>query len=285
METRVVACGALISPAAASSGFNGMAKELASAALRARIQRVAVLPFISGGDGDSREGWNIAEKLVTPLVRTGKVQAVERQLIERLLDEQRLGLSGALDETRLLAFGKISAAQGIVTGSYITEDTKVVINARLIDAETGLIIAACEQKIDRAAIGLVDAPEFPAPWETAARLAERTAAPVLFQAPSAGEVAGLACDNARARADRLEAQVLDLKARYWARKLRKDPALDSAEASPEGMIYDPTLKREYQDKLSAWIQSRHIPRLSKDEVRRFVAVDREAFSLNQQCGS
>jgi TolB-like protein len=262
-------------PASASNSFKGMAKELAQAAQSARIQRVAVLPFITGGDGDSREGWNIAEKLVTPLVRTGKVQAIERQLIEKIMGEQRLGRTGALDDSGLLAFGKISSAQGIVTGSYIPRGREVVINARLIDAETGLIIAACEQVVDQNSIGMVEQSVSPAPWEK----------PLMAVSAAAAPGAPVSCADAPAQADRLEAQVIDLKARYWALKLRKTPNAVLAESKPEQLISNPALRKEFQERLTAWDQSGHIPRLSADEVRRFVTVDGEAFSLHQQCGS
>jgi len=191
------------------------------------------------------------------------------------MGEQRLGRSGALDDTGLLASGKISTAQGIVTGSYIALGRKVVITARLIASETGLIIAACEQVIDQESIGMVEPSVAPAPWEKSLE-----AVPVM-----AVPAAHLSCADAPAQADKLEAQVIDLKARYWALKLRKTPSAVSSESKPDELISDPALRKEFQERLLAWNQSGHIPRLSANEVRRFVAVDREAFSLHQQCGS
>ncbi|MBI3553333.1 MAG: hypothetical protein HY077_12635 [Elusimicrobia bacterium] len=280
----------LASPVLAASGLKAIARDLAAAARGARISRVAVLPFASAEGGDSREGWNIAERLTTPLVRTGKVQAVERQLLDRIMGEHSLGRTGLLDQALVRRIGKVSAAEGIVTGSYVTVGRQVVVNARLIDVETGIIIAACEREAER---DWLDAPGLFS-WSSGRDGAIEIPAPELFvEAPPVpaepflelrDAPASDPCANAPIRIDRMESSILDLKARYWALKLRQGLALSQIKVNPGSTISDPELKQEFYDRLARWYRGGAVPALSPTEVQRFVAVDQKAYSLYQQCG-
>lgn len=93
------------------------------------------------------------------------------------------------------------------------------------------------------------------------------------------------CPNARARVDELERDILELKARYWAIELRKRK-IPIAEAPNEmtSAILDPDLKREFDLRLREWVETARIPALTPAEVKRFVTVDGQAFTLRQNCG-
>lgn len=266
--------------AARADGYKTMARELASQARRGGVARVAVLPFEPADGGSPRDGWNISEKLVTQLVRTGKVQALERSMLRALLSEQRLGQTGALDPATLKRIGRVLSADGIVTGSFVTLGREVVVNARLINTETGVIIAASERKADRDWFELpnlfVPAPVFSVP---APDIVEEGEGAFAMRDALADE----GCDEAAARVDRLESDILDLKARYWALRLKKGLDMASLRVNPGSTITDPELKRQFYDRMQAWYAQPRVPPLSASETKRFVAVDSRAYSLHRQC--
>ena len=278
------AFAASASPAGAG-GFRSMAKELSAAAKRAGRPRIAVLPFVPSDGSHAKDGWSVSEKLVTQLVRTGKVQAVERSLLEKLFEEHRLGRSGALDDSKLKSIGRMFAVDAVITGSFVTLGPEVLINARLIDVETGLILAASERRAERdwfEAFG-ADAREtltIPAPEFT-------VAPPAIFSSddpPSRDALAEASCDEAAERVDRLESRILEIKARYWALKLRSGFSIAKLTRNPGSTISDPELKRRFYERLRSWYAQAAVPELTAAEVQRFVALDSEAFFLHRKCG-
>lgn len=282
MKTWMTAMLAMTAASAAhADGYRAVARELASEAKRAGVSRVAVLPFEPADGGSVRDGWNISEKIVTQLVRTGKVQTLERSMLRALLSEQRLGQTGALDPATLRRIGRVLSAEGIVTGSFTTIGREVVVNARLINAETGVIVAASERKADRDWFDLpnlfVPAPEFTVP------------APEIVDASSQEEYAMRdalsdgGCDDAASRVDRLENDILDLKARYWALRLKKGLNLASLKVNPGSTITDDELKRQFYDRMNAWYAQPRVPPLNASETKRFVALDGQAYALHRKC--
>lgn len=271
---------AIMATRAQADGFKAMARDLAAEAKKSGVSRVAVMPFEPADGGSVRDGWNISEKLVTQLVRTGKVQTLERSMLKTLMEEHQLGRTGALDPATLRKLGRVLSAEAIVAGSFVTIGREVVVNARLINTETGVIIAASERRAERdwfdAAILFVPAPEF-----TVEAPSIITEGELALKDSVADEVN---CNNAATTVDRLEAQIIDLKARYWAHKLKKGLNMATLKSNPGSTISDPELKQEFYDRLKAWYARARVPELSPLETKRFVAVDGQAYSLAQKCG-
>src|SRR5690348_9677158 len=112
-----------------AESFKVIAKELSNAAKSAGIVRVAVLPFTSIGDADSGDGQNISEALMTQVVRLGKVQVVERSLLSDLMEENHLGQTGMIDPSMRKKIGRIFSVDAIITGSFMADGGKIIINA------------------------------------------------------------------------------------------------------------------------------------------------------------
>lgn len=278
-------------PACAANGFKAVAKELTRAAKNAGLGRVAVLPFTPADGSSAKDGWNIAEKLTTQIVRLGKVQAVERSMLSRLMEEHHLAQTGLVDQAALKRMGKVLSVEAIVTGSFVTLGRETMLNARLIDIETGVIMAAVERQVERewfdasqtglaaghlAAALWVPAPEFTveAPPIPEGSFLE------LRDAPS-DEVP---CERAAERVDDMEREILDLKARHWAARLKEGVASTQLKVNPGSTITDPELKKEFYSRMKYWYGRDSVPELSPSEVRRFVSVDEQAYSLYRECG-
>lgn len=102
---------------------------------------VAVVEFDGMGNiGVPDAGAIVAEWLVSALGQTGCFELKERVLLRKVLEEQQLTLSGAIDVDEALEIGKLYGVQSIVTGGVLKWGEIISVTARLIDAETGSIL-------------------------------------------------------------------------------------------------------------------------------------------------
>ncbi len=73
-------------------------------------------------------GTGIAEMMVTALADTKKYTLIEREKLEKVLDEQKLGASGAVTAQTAAKIGRLLGAQYIITGSvteFGVKDSKI----------------------------------------------------------------------------------------------------------------------------------------------------------------
>ena len=99
------------------------------------IEAVAVMP-IDGKDCDGKiiSGQDIASFTEGSLL--GLYNVVERRYLEKLLDEQRLALSGILDEKSVVEAGRNVGAQGIIFTEYGCLTGQKTIQLKLVDCQT-----------------------------------------------------------------------------------------------------------------------------------------------------
>lgn len=86
----------------------------------------------------------IADMLITDLSKVSDIDIVEREKLEELLKEIKLGKSSYFDQSTAQKLGKGLGAASILTGAFYVLDNTIRIDARLINVETGKIIAADE---------------------------------------------------------------------------------------------------------------------------------------------
>ncbi|MCG6908552.1 MAG: CHAT domain-containing protein [Deltaproteobacteria bacterium] len=84
------------------------------------------------------------------LLENGRVQIVERALLDKLLGELKLGSSELADRRTALAVGKLIAARLIVPGTIVTSGPHTQVSLRLIETETGRITAAVNETVGSA---------------------------------------------------------------------------------------------------------------------------------------
>lgn len=108
---------------------------------------IAVIEF-SNLDGQvSGFGKFLSEELITRLFNSKKFNVIERQLLEKVINEHKLSVSGLIDENTAKDFGQILGVDAIVTGSITDLGESVKVNARLIATETGRIFAVASGEI------------------------------------------------------------------------------------------------------------------------------------------
>lgn len=106
--------------------------------------KIAVLDFEQRGDAFKTQdmGGIVAEWFTTAMVKDGRFQVVERALLKKIIQEQKLGMSGLIDQDSTSQLGKILGVKTIITGSVLLLQDHVEVNARIINVNTGSIIAA-----------------------------------------------------------------------------------------------------------------------------------------------
>lgn len=106
---------------------------------------VAVLPFVNSAIGQANSelaplSKGIADLLITSMAQNPAIRVVERENIQRLLDEQNLARDGRVDDATAARIGKLLGAKHMVTGSFVTDRSgTMVITVKSIDTETGRI--------------------------------------------------------------------------------------------------------------------------------------------------
>ncbi len=111
---------------------------LNSSAIAADGVRLGVLEF-ENITGDTTFKWvsrGIQESLSSKLASLPNVVVIERGQINKILEEQRLQISGFVDTNTAVEVGKVIGIKKAVTGSYQVSSSAILINARVVDVET-----------------------------------------------------------------------------------------------------------------------------------------------------
>jgi tetratricopeptide (TPR) repeat protein len=93
-------------------------------------------------------GWgaSLAEMLTTALINSGSYRIIERKQLQRVLEEQALGQTGALDSETAVVVGKIMSLDAVVVGSLSSLTSALEADARILNVETGEAIAATHSR-------------------------------------------------------------------------------------------------------------------------------------------
>lgn len=107
---------------------------------------VAVLYFNNSAIGAAHEelqplSKGIADMLIGELAANPGLRVVERDQIEKVLQEQKLSTDGKVDGETAVKVGKLVGAHYMVTGGFVTDRSgRMRFTARVFNTETSLII-------------------------------------------------------------------------------------------------------------------------------------------------
>lgn len=125
--------------------------------LSGSIKTIAIMEFTDARQAKEKETYDnpsiiIQEKMISSLVNQGFFRVIERQQLEKVITEQKLQISGLIDNSSAVEIGKMLGADGIMVGS-ITEygrtiypKARLTVNVRVIEVKTGLVKWAKEIK-------------------------------------------------------------------------------------------------------------------------------------------
>ncbi|MFN2570197.1 MAG: CsgG/HfaB family protein [Gemmatimonadales bacterium] len=116
---------------------------------------IAVLPFNNGGSyGQNKEDFDALERgiagmMISELAQNPAARVVERQEIQRLLDEQNLGAQNRVDPQTAARIGKLVGARYVVLGTFIDFYGDFRVDVRLVNTETSEIVKTESERMQR----------------------------------------------------------------------------------------------------------------------------------------
>ena len=116
---------------------------------------IAVLPFNNGGSyGQGKEDFDALERgiagmMISELTQNPAARVVERQDIQRLVDEQNLGAQGRVDPQTASKIGKLVGARYMVMGTFVDFYGDFRVDVRLINTETGEVVKTESERMQR----------------------------------------------------------------------------------------------------------------------------------------
>ena len=116
---------------------------------------IAVLPFNNGGSyGQGKDDFEAIERgiagmMISELAQNPAARVVERQEVQRLLDEQNLGAQNRVDPQTAAKIGKLVGARYMVMGTFIDFYGDFRVDVRLINTETGEVVKTESERMQR----------------------------------------------------------------------------------------------------------------------------------------
>ncbi len=109
--------------------------------------KIAVIEFTDLSGNVTDLGKFLAEELTTKLFTAGKFQVIERRLIEKILKEQQLSMTGVVDEKTAMKVGSLLGVDVIATGTTADLGASVKVNARTISVGKGTVFSVASVMI------------------------------------------------------------------------------------------------------------------------------------------
>lgn len=295
----VLGAACLLAAAGASAAtpedMRSCARRLAQTAAREGSRRVAVLPFVPLDDSPSAMGAVLASEFASLMPSYAELETIPPS--DQSLGRHRLGESSALTPGEARDIGAVLRADTLMTGAFVSLKDRVDLDIRLLSVESGAIIASARAKVKRSRF-LDSHGNFEASEEiTAADVILETLrrpegepedGPALVlsseeRASMRDALNGDPCSGAQRKVHRIEAEVLGLKARYWAGQVyRSKVTLDYVKRAAEGTLRDSLLRERYFQLLELALAA-DAPALTPAETERFIRLDRVAFELQRRC--
>jgi len=241
---------------AGAGGYESLSARIIKCAEANSLKKIAVLEFSAKGGAGKNDTDYAAEKIGLNLAGSKKTALIERALLERVLKETRFSSAagGMADKAETLR--NMLSLDAVVTGAVFADGEKLKVLARLIDLKTGRVLLAAEAEAGRLPPDLFEGdfsgmeppavpfPELPVEWNDPPRANFR-------DAPA--EPRDGSCQGRRRLVAKLNSELVDAKAQYWALKM-KAPGFSrsSLTRNPGSEIADAGLKARFYKLLAAY---------------------------------
>ncbi|MEW5951264.1 MAG: hypothetical protein GX447_02985 [Elusimicrobia bacterium] len=116
--------------------------------------KIAVINFKDIGEQSvkAKAGEIIASALSNHFINDSDFIFVERNRMDKVFEELKLNVSGAIDEKEIKRVGIILGVDWIITGEVSFAENEFIANARVINPETAEVIAAASANIEKETI-------------------------------------------------------------------------------------------------------------------------------------
>lgn len=140
-----VGCGAGARTAEFSSAVLPVSPA-AERSIQAGTDTVAVMPF-ANATSDTDLDWlctGISETITGDLLTLGGFVVVERLQLWRVMEEQELHVTGAVDDESVMEIGKLLGADYLIVGAFQKMGGTLRLTARFVEAESGSIMQSAK---------------------------------------------------------------------------------------------------------------------------------------------
>lgn len=129
--------------------LNRLTNQLIKSLSEEKKSKIAIMEFPDLHGNTSELGKFIPEELTTRLFLTRRFDVVERSLLNKVLEEQNLGMTGLVDVSSAARVGQMLGVEAIVTGTITDLGHAIRINARVIATETAGVFAVSSVSIEK----------------------------------------------------------------------------------------------------------------------------------------
>ena len=193
------------------------------------------------------------------------------------MSEHHLGRSGVLAPENLMQIGRMLQAQAVVVGSFASIGTTIELHARLIQIETGVILAARTKRLKGVVLRNYDV--IPLPKLDVPVPSLDIPMPPLFR----DALLDVRCTDSEARVNMMEKSILDVKARYWATRI-KEGGISGLISNPGSEILNPEIRRRFYGLLESLYREQDLSRPSHFEIYQMKKTMERILRLIQTCG-
>lgn len=130
-----------------SDGVDDLATKLAKSYGDGAKGRVAIVPLRELGGSENLLGTYIAETLTNSFFEAGYRDMVERQMLDRAMQELKLNFTGMIDPESAKKIGKFLNADFVVGGTMTEFTGEVSVICRMFAVQTGEVVAVATTKI------------------------------------------------------------------------------------------------------------------------------------------
>jgi TolB-like protein len=127
--------------------LNDLTNQIVTSLSEGKKSKIAVLEFVDLQGKVTDLGKFIAEELITRLYKTNRFQVIERQLLNKVLEEYKLTSTGIIDQSSAKQLGSILGIDAIASGTISDLGNSVKVNSRLFSTETGSIFSVASTEI------------------------------------------------------------------------------------------------------------------------------------------
>ncbi len=125
-----------------------IARQLAATISNAGYRSVAVVDPLTPNDEASAFGRFLAEELSGALVNSGQLRVIDRLSLQRILDEQRLSVSGLVnDASAVQRIGDLAGVEVLVLGTYFVLGDHVRLSLKGLNVQTAESVAAVNSSL------------------------------------------------------------------------------------------------------------------------------------------
>ena len=112
-------------------------------------QNIISVLYFDNTTADPEYQWlskGLADMIISDLNGLPGIKIIERESLEKVLQEQALSLTGLTEEGSAAEIGKLLQADQLIYGAYILNDDLIRIDLKLVSVESGTILYAYDKR-------------------------------------------------------------------------------------------------------------------------------------------